>query len=132
MDKLISTAILTCVAVAMAIAIMTYYPGIVRSFLNYERLDFDYAYASVKDGQAEIVVNFKNTGQGALTVVALEINGVDLEPTGANPFPLELPYGTNAKLRLHASPETFVSGVTYEIAIRTNSGRTYAKAVVMP
>ena len=64
--------------------------------------------------------------------MALVINGVDLEPTGTNPFPLELPYGTNAKLRLHASPETFVHGVTYEIAIRTNSGRTYAKAVVMP
>ena len=132
MDKLISTVILTCVAIALAVATMTYYPGIVSSLLNYERLGFDYAYASVKDGQAEIVIRFRNIGQGKLTVVAIEINGADLEPQGNNPFPLELPYGTNARLRLHASPETFRSGVTYEVGIRTDSGRIFTRTVVMP
>lgn len=132
MDKLISTVILTCAAVALAIAVMTFYPGIVRSLLNYERLGFDYAYASVRDGQVEIVIRFRNIGEGKLTIVALEINGVELEPIGDSPFPLELPSGTEARLRLHASLDTFRNGVTYEVAIRTVSGDKYVKAVVIP
>jgi len=132
MDRIVSTIILLSVTIALAMILSTYYTGFVNLFMNYEGISFDYAYALVKDGQAEIVIHFRNTGEGKLTVVALEINGVDLEPTGKSPFPLELPYGTNAMLRLHASPETFMSGVTYEVAIRTASGRTYTKTVVMP
>jgi len=132
MDKLISTVILTCVAVTLAIAMMTYYPGIVRNLLNYERLGFDYAYASINDSKVEIVIRFRNIGEGKLTIVALEINGVELEPQGKNPFPLDIPSGTEARLRLHASLDTFRNGVTYEVAIRTASGSRYVKAVVIP
>jgi hypothetical protein len=96
------------------------------------QLAFDYAYATVRGGQAEIVINFRNTGQGELTVVALEVNGIDLVPNGGSPFPLELPSGTRATLRLRAGLGTFVNGVTYEVAIRTASGGRYMKAVVMP
>jgi len=124
--------ILTCVAVALAVAMMTYYPGFVRLFMRYEEIGFDYAYASIKDGQAEIVIRFRNIGEGRLTIVALEIDGVELEPKGNDPFPLELPSGTEAKLRLHASLETFRNGVTYEVAIKTASGGRYVKAVVIP
>ncbi|MBO3802819.1 MAG: hypothetical protein JTT11_02930 [Candidatus Brockarchaeota archaeon] len=95
-------------------------------------LMFDHAYAGVKDGQVEIVVHFKNAGGGKLTVVALEVNGIEMVPKGKSPFPIELPSGTNARLRLHASLETFKHGVTYEVAIRTASGGRYVKAVVMP
>lgn len=132
MDRIVSTVILVFVSVALAVALSTYYTGLVNLFMRYEEISFDSTYASVRGGQAEIVLIFRNTGQGALTVVAIEINGEDLEPTGNNPFPIELPYGTNARLRLHASPETFVSGVAYEVAIRTGSGRIYSKMVVMP
>jgi len=132
MDRIISTMILVSVSVALAVALSTYYTGLVNVFMRYEEVSFDLAYAALRDGEAEIVLNFRNTGQGALTVVAIEINGADLEPTGNNPFPLELPYGTKARLRLHASPEIFVSGVAYEVAIRTGSGRVYSKMVVMP
>ena len=132
MDKLISTLLLTSAAVALAIVLMTYYPGLMLRFMNYEQLSFDYAYASVKDGQAEIVIRFRNTGEGKLTIVALEINGVEMEPKGTNPFPLELPSGSQARLRLHASLDTFKGGVTYEVAIRTDSGGIYVKAVVIP
>jgi len=132
MEKLISTVILICVAVALVIVVMTYYPGIVRSLLNYERLGFDYAYASVRDGQAEIVIRFRNIGEGKLTIVALEINGVELEPQGKNPFPLRIPSGTEARLRLHASLDTFRNGVTYEVAIKTASGGRYVKALTIP
>jgi hypothetical protein len=79
----------------------------------------DYAYATIKDGEAEIVISFQNTGGGKLTVVTLEINGIEMKPKGKNPFPLELPSGTKARLRLHASLDTFRNGVTYEVAIRT-------------
>jgi len=132
MDKIVSTVILVSFTIALAVTLSTYYAGFVNIFMRYEEIAFDYAYATIRNGQAEIVINFKNRGQCALTVVALEINGVDLEPTGNNPFPLELPSGTNARLRLHASLDTFRSGVAYEVAIRTASGHTYAKAVVMP
>lgn len=60
----------------------------------------------------------------------MEINGVEMEPKGDNPFPLELPVGTQARLR--AGLDTFRNGVTYEVAIRTASGRKYVKAVVIP
>jgi len=132
MDKLISTLILACVSVALAIALMTYYPGFVGRLMNYEQLSFDSAYASVKDGQAEIVIRFRNTGEGKLIIVALEINGVEMEPKGTNPFPLELPSGTEARLRLHAGLDTFRNGVTYEVAIKTASGGIYTKMVVIP
>lgn len=64
--------------------------------------------------------------------MALEINGIEMNPKGKSPFPLELPSGTKARLRLHASLETFKHGVTYEVAIITVSGGRYIKAVVMP
>ena len=98
MDSIVSTAILLTVTITLAIALSTYYDGLVHIFLRYEEISFDSAYAAMKNGQAEIVLSFRNTGQGKLTVVAIEINGADLEPTGNNPFPLELPYGTNARL----------------------------------
>jgi len=132
MDKIVSTVILVSVTIALAIALSTYYSSFVALFMRYEEISFDYAYADVRNGQAEIVLNFKNTGQGKLTVVALEINGVDLEPTSNSPFPLELPSGTNARLRLHGSLDTFRSGVAYEVAIRTASGRIYSRTVMMP
>jgi hypothetical protein len=132
MDKLVSTLVLASVAVALAMALMTYYPSFVRLFMRYEELRFDHAYATIKDGEAEIVISFENIGEGKLTVVALEINGIELEPKGKNPFPLELPSGTKARLRLHASLDTFKEGVTYEVAIRTASGGKYVKAVVIP
>jgi len=132
MDKLVSTLVLASVAVALAVAMMAYYPGFVRLFMRYEEIGFDYAYASIKDGQAEIVIRFRNIGEGKLTIVALEINGIAMEPKGNNPFPLELPSGTEARLRLHASLDTFRNGVTYEVAIRTASGGKYVKAVVIP
>ena len=132
MDKLISTLVLTSVAVALAVALMTYYPSIVRLFMRHEEIGFDYAYASIKGGQAEIVIRFRNIGEGKLTIVALEINGIELESKGNNPFPLEFPSGTEARLRLHASSDTFRNGVTYEVAIRTASGGRYVKAVVIP
>jgi len=132
MDKIVSTIILVSVSIMLAVALSTYYAGIVKLFMGYEEISFDSAYAALRNGEAEIVLNFRNTGQGTLTVVAIEINSADLEPTGNNPFPLELPYGTNARLRLYASPDIFVSGVAYEVAIRTGSGRIYSKMVVMP
>jgi len=132
MDRAISTLVLASAAVALAVALMVYYPSFVRLFMKYEEIGFDYAYASVRDGQAELVIRFRNIGEGKLTIVALEINGVEMEPKGTNPFPLELPSGTEARLRLHASLDTFRNGVTYEVAIRTASGGKYVKAVVIP
>jgi len=132
MDRIVSTVILLSVTIALAVFLSTYYTDFVNLFMKYEEISFDYAYATVRNGQAEIVLNFRNTGQGKLTVVAIEINGADLEPTSNNPFPLELPYGTNARLRMHASQDTFRSGVTYEVAIRTDSGGIYSRTVVMP
>jgi len=113
-------------------ALMAYYPGFVRLFMRHEEIGFDYAYASIKGGQAEIVIRFRNSGEGKLTIVALEINGVELEPKDNNPFPLELSSGTETRLRLRASLDTFKEGVTYEVAIRTASGGKYIKAIVIP
>jgi hypothetical protein len=132
MDKIVSTVIIVAVTIALAVALSTYYSSIIALFTQYEEISFDSAYATVRDGKAEIVLNFKNTGPRALTVVDLEINGVDLEPTGDNPFPLELPSGTNARLGLDAGLDTFISGMIYEVAIRTASGGIYSRTVVMP
>ena len=132
MDKLVSTLVLTSVAITLAVALMAYYPSFVKIFMAYEELSFDYAYTTVKDGQAEISIDFKNTGAKALTVVALMINGEELEPKGKNPFPLEIPTGSEARLRLHAGLDTFMSGITYEVAIITVSGGKYVKAITIP
>jgi hypothetical protein len=132
MDKVVSTLIFASAAVALAVVLTVYYSSFFRLFMRYEELMFDYAYATIKDDQAEIVIRFKNTGEGKLTIVALEINGIEMESQGKSPFPLELPSGMEARLRLHASLNTFRNGVTYEVAIRTSSGGRYIKAVVIP
>jgi hypothetical protein len=132
MDKVISTVIMASVTVALAITIACYYSSLVGIFTRREMLAFDHAYAMNENGKVEIVIQFRNVGEGKLTVVALEVNGVELESKGKNPFPIELPSGTNARLRLTAGTDTFVSGVTYEVAIRTASGGKYVKAVVIP
>jgi hypothetical protein len=132
MDKLVSTLVLASVAVALAIALMVYYPSFVRLFMKYEKLRFDYAYATIKDDEAEIIINFENIGEGKLTIVALEINSIEMKPKGKNPFPLELQSGMKARLRLHAGLKTFRHGVIYEVTIRTASGGKYVKAVVVP
>jgi len=132
MDKLVSTLVLASVAVALAIALMAYYSSFVRLFMRHEELRFDYAYATIKDGEAEIVKSFENIGEGKLIVVTLEINGIELEPKGKSPFPLELPSGTKTRLRLHASLGAFKNGVTYEVAIRTASGGRYVKSATIP
>ena len=131
MDKLVSTLILASTAVALAVALMAYYQSFVH-LSRHEEIGFDYAYASVRDGQAEIVIHFRNIREGKLTIIALVINNVEMEPKGNNPFPLELPSGAQARLRLHASLVTFKEGVTYEVAIRTASGGIYAKTIVIP
>jgi len=132
MDKVVSTLIFASAAVALAVVLTVYYSSFFRLFMRYEELMFDYAYATIKDDQAEIAIRFKNTGEGKLTIVALEINGIEMESQGKSPFPLELPSGMEARLRLHASLNTFRNGVTYEVAIRTSSGGRYIKAVVIP
>ena len=132
MDKVVSTLIFASAAVALAVVLTVYYSSFFRLFMRYEELMFDYAYATIKDDQAEIIIRFKNTGEGKLTIVALEINGIEMESQGKSPFPLELPSGMEARLRLHASLNTFRNGVTYEVAIRTSSGGRYIKAVVIP
>jgi hypothetical protein len=71
MDRIVSTVILLAVTITLAMAVSTYYAGLVNLFLRYEEISFDYAYAAVRNGQAEIVLNFRNTGQGKLTVVAI-------------------------------------------------------------
>jgi hypothetical protein len=59
MDKVVSTLIFASAAVALAVVLTVYYSSFFRLFMRYEELMFDYAYATIKDDQAEIVIRFK-------------------------------------------------------------------------
>ena len=131
MDKVLSTVILAAVSVTLAIAVASYYKGLVGYFMRYEQLTFDSAYVTLTGDQAEITITFRNNEQSVITVTALEINGVEMMPSSTNPFPIELPTWTQARLNLNADSYTFKSGITYEVGIETGSGRVYTKDVVI-
>jgi len=50
MDRIVSTIILVTVSVALAVALSTYYTGLVIVFMRYEEISFDLAYAALRDG----------------------------------------------------------------------------------
>jgi len=55
MDNIVSTVILVSFTVALAVTLSTYYAGFVNIFMRYEEIAFDYAYATVRNGQAEMM-----------------------------------------------------------------------------
>ena len=127
-----ATVILVAIAIVIAIAVAFWATGLVGVFTRFEKLEITAAYPT---SQTQVVLEIKNTGSASATIDKIFINGQPSQAFGAT-----VTCGGGGNVTLAPGDTTtctinsnnFVSGVTYEIAVHTASGKTYPAAVLIP
>ncbi|MCL7395777.1 MAG: hypothetical protein LZ161_06145, partial [Thaumarchaeota archaeon] len=129
-SPVMATVILVAIAIVIAIAVAFWASGLVGVFTRFEKLEITSAYYD--SGARLVVLIVKNTGSADASIDNIFVNG---RPCGAgcgiNPsLPISLSVGTSRGITVARPPSGITggqwqSGVTYEIAIHTASGKTY-------
>ena len=137
-SPVMATVILVAIAIVIAIAVAFWATGLVGVFTRFEKIEISAAYATAANN---ITLVIKNTGSASATIDDIYVNGIpcqgqcQIQVSGGN-LPLTLSPGQNATISIQSPPNavgnSFVSGVTYEIAVHTASGKTYPAAVLIP
>ena len=133
-SPVMATVILVAIAIVIAIAVAFWATGLVGVFTRFEKIEIVAAYYDT--GSNAVILKVKNTGSATATIDDVYVNGIP----GANYNFTEgnqtLSPGDSATISVSAPPSavgtSFVSGVTYEIAVHTASGKTYPAAVQIP
>ena len=134
-SPVVATVILVAIAIVIAIAVAFWATGLVGIFTRYEKIEITAAYYNTT-GQVILIV--RNTGSADATIDDVYINGRPSSVAGFSvkvvkdegaKIPLTFKIGESATLSVNG---TFVSGVTYELAVHTASGKTYPVAVLIP
>ena len=145
-SPVVATVILVAIAIVIAIAVAFWASGLVGVFTRFEKLEITAAYYDVSGPY--VVLRVKNTGSASATIDDIYVNGV---PEGqANYQIVAPPSGTSCtihdsvnatctpgqavEIHVEALPDgsAFASGVTYEIAVHTASGKLYPQSVQIP
>ena len=132
-SPVVATVILVAIAIVIAIAVAFWASGLVGVFTRFEKLEITAAYYDTDKDQ--VVLEIKNTGSASATIDRIFINGQPSQAFDAN---VVCGGGGNVTLApggtttCTISSNNFVSGVTYEIAVHTASGKTYPAAVQIP
>jgi len=137
-SPVVATVILVAIAIVIAIAVAFWATGLVGIFTRFEKLEITSAYA--EDNIVTLVV--KNTGSADATIDDIYVNGrpcggisngecnIDVSGTVT---PLKV--GSTATITINNPPsavgDSFVPGVTYEVAVHTASGKLYPAAVLI-
>ncbi|MEM0456415.1 MAG: archaellin/type IV pilin N-terminal domain-containing protein [Nitrososphaerota archaeon] len=155
-SPVMATVILVAIAIVIAIAVAFWATGLVGVFTRFEKIEIIAAVYDTDGGDVELLV--RNTGSSPATIDAVYVNGrpvtnykideggdVVNPPSGASPCSLgTTPGGATAETATCDPGEYAVvsvggpdgigwaSGVTYEVAIHTASGKTYPVAVLIP
>ena len=137
-SPVVATVILVAIAIVIAIAVAFWASGLVGVFTRFEKIEITAAYATSTN---RVTLMVKNTGSATASIDDIYVNGVpcqggcNLEINGSSP-PFTLNPGEWANVTLTSPPSavgsSFVSGVTYEVAVHTASGKTYPAAVLIP
>ena len=146
-SPVMATVILVAIAIVIAIAVAFWATGLVGVFTRFEKIEISAAYYDTSNNY--VVLRVKNTGSAAATIDDIYVNGI---PEGQSNYQIVPPAsgascnigpdavnatcapGQAAEIHVTALPDggSFVSGVTYEIAVHTASGKTYPAAVLIP
>ena len=130
-SPVVATVILVAIAIVIAIAVAFWASGLVGVFTRFEKIEIKAAYVSGSD----VILVAKNTGSAAATIDDIYVNGVPLGGSGGKwgGGPTSLDPGDEATITVN-SPATgsFTSGVTYEVAVHTASGKLYPVSVLIP
>ena len=138
-SPVVATVILVAIAIVIAIAVAFWASGLVGVFTRFEKIEIAAAYATSSNKVTLIV---KNTGSATASIDDVYVNGVPCQKTcglkinNTGNLPYTLAPGEWANVTLTSPPSSvgtsFVSGVTYEIAVHTASGKSYPAAVLIP
>jgi len=137
-SPVVATVILVAIAIVIAIAVAFWASGLVGVFTRFEKLEITSAYVTMSGNQYNAILEIKNTGSASATIDRIFINGRPSGAFGATVSCTGATAGGNVTLTpgqtttCTISSSNFVSGVTYEIAVHTASGKTYPAAVQIP
>ena len=130
-SPVVATVILVAIAIVIAIAVAFWASGLVGVFTRFEKIEVTAVYWE----SDHFVLVVKNTGSAAATIDGIYVNGIPLstDKWGVSDGSTYLTPGATATLTV-ASPATgsFTSGVTYEIAVHTASGKLYPVSAMRP
>ncbi|RLG02458.1 MAG: hypothetical protein DRN61_06470 [Thaumarchaeota archaeon] len=132
-SPVVATVILVAIAIVIAIAVAFWASGLVGVFTRFEKIEITAVYW--EDNHFTLVV--KNTGSAAATIDDIYVNGVPLGGSGTSwgisSGSTYLTPGATAVLTVNSAPGgSFTSGVTYEIAVHTSSGKLYPASAMKP
>jgi len=135
-SPVMATVILVAIAIVIAIAVAFWATGLVGVFTRFEKVEIVAAYAT---GTDQVILVVKNTGSAAATIDDIYVNGIPCGgPGGCNGFSqtISLTPGQSTTITINNPPSavgsSFISGVTYEVAVHTASGKMYPAAVLIP
>lgn len=126
-SPVMATVILVAIAIVIAIAVAFWATGLVGVFTRFEKIEITAAYYDPEKG---VVLRVRNTGSADATIDDVYVNGRPSEVAGFNVAGVGLlTVGQSADIIVSGD---FISGVTYELAVHTASGKTYPVAVLIP
>ena len=134
-SPVMATVILVAIAIVIAIAVAFWATGLVGVFTRFEKIEITASYYDSSNQAVVLVV--KNTGSAAATIDDIYVNGIPCGG-GCSGFSgtQSLTPGQSATLTISNPPSavgaSFISGVTYEVAVHTASGKMYPAAVLIP
>ena len=141
-SPVMATVILVAIAIVIAIAVAFWASGLVGVFTRFEKLEITSAYYE-NDG---VKLTVKNTGSADASIDNIFVNGrpcvTDSSDnckisTDEGSIPIPIAVGNSKQITVGNPPSgvtsgQWKSGVTYEIAIHTASGKTYPVSVLIP
>jgi len=129
-SPVVATVILVAIAIVIAIAVAFWASGLVGVFTRFEKIEIKAAYVS----GSNVILVVKNTGSAAATIDDIYVNGVPLGTTGWSPTSISLSPGDETTITVSSAGggSSFISGVTYEVAVHTASGKLYPVSVLIP
>ena len=136
-SPVMATVILVAIAIVIAIAVAFWATGLVGVFTRFEKVEIVAAYAT---GTDQVILVVKNTGSAAATIDDIYVNGIPCGgpsgECGGFTQTISLTPGQSATITISDPPSavasSFISGVTYEVAVHTASGKMYPAAVLIP
>jgi len=140
-SPVVATVILVAIAIVIAIAVAFWATGLVGIFTRYEKLEITSIYPDPQT--REVVLIVRNTGSADASIDEIFVNGrpcgggCNLNPAISTDNPEAISVGDTLVIRISNPPATvtngeWVSGVTYEVAVHTASGKMYPAAVLIP
>jgi len=145
-SPVVATVILVAIAIVIAIAVAFWASGLVGIFTRFEKLEI---LATAYDSKGDVEMLVRNTGSSPLTIDSIYVNGrpgakyellqngdVLNVPGGAQTCDTKTGLCQPGQYIVINVADTgageWISGVTYEVAVHTASGKLYPASVQIP